>query len=198
MEKAKQSNIFGILIGSLSLHNLNKIIEEIKATLSLNKKKYYTFLLGKITEEKLSNFTEYIDCFVLVACPFNGGYNNKALYKPIVSPLDIKIAFDKNFEWNSSYTFDASFIKNSLSDSEASKELQEEEKKAVAEMEKKCESLQVKDTQEALVPVFSVYTLENYDKRKFKGLNNNNEEKVEPQKAVKGKRGIPIRYENLK
>ena len=64
-------------------------------------------LLGKITTDKLSNFVEFIDCFILLACPNNTFTDMKALMKPIVSPMDVKIAFEQ-LEWNLSYTFDSS------------------------------------------------------------------------------------------
>ena len=191
IEKAKQSNVFGILIGSLSLPNLNSAIADIKHTLSSKDKKCYTFLLGKITEEKLANFVEYIDCFILIACPFNEGYSKKSFMRPIVSPLDIKMAFDENFKWNAEYSFDVNYLS-------INKEIKEEDKerKLIKEMEEKCQSLQIKDINEALVPVFSETTLVNYDKRKFKGLDDQPKEEA-PKKIIKGKRGIPIKYENI-
>ena len=110
IEKAKDSDVFGIVVGTLSLKGVDKIIEEVKDTLKKNNKKTYTFLLGKITLEKLSNFVDYIDCFILIACPFSPFYDFKALMKPLVSPLDIKLAFDSSFVWDSTYTFDSSKI----------------------------------------------------------------------------------------
>lgn len=110
IEKAKESEVFGILVGTLSIDGLNNIIEDIKNTLKANNKKFYTFLLGKITLEKLSNFVDYIDCFVLIACPFNNFYDFKTLYKPLVSTLDVKIAFDPNYEWDMKYSFDVKYI----------------------------------------------------------------------------------------
>ena len=110
IQKAKESDVFGLIVGSLSLDGLNDIIDDLKRTLKLSNKKYYTFLLGKITLEKLSNFVEYIDCFVLIACPFSSFYDFKTLMKPLVSPLDIKLAFDSTYSWNMSYSFDIKAI----------------------------------------------------------------------------------------
>jgi len=110
IEKVKDSEVFGIVIGSLSIQNLNKLIDKIKITLKSQNKKFYQMLLGKITDEKLANFVEYIDCFILIACPFSDFYNNKALMKPLVSPLDIKIAFDPNYSWDMIYSYDINYI----------------------------------------------------------------------------------------
>lgn len=120
IQKAKESNVFGIIVGGLSIYGLNQILDELKYTLKTNQKKCYTFLLGKITLEKLSNFVDYIDCFILIACPFSDFYEFKTLYKPMVSPLDIKIAFDSNYKWEMIYSFDANYIleKNSKNISE--------------------------------------------------------------------------------
>lgn len=114
IEQVKESEVFGIVIGSLSIKNLNPLLEDIKSTLKLNNKQYYQFLLGKITDEKLANFVEYIDCFILIACPFSEFYDRKALMKPLVSPLDVKIAFDPNYTWDMSYSFDINCIINKI------------------------------------------------------------------------------------
>ena len=45
IEKAKESEVFGILVGSLSIDGLNEIIEEVKLTLRSKNKKFYTWLL---------------------------------------------------------------------------------------------------------------------------------------------------------
>jgi len=132
IEQVKESEVFGIIVGSLSMKNLNSLLEELKTTLKLQNKKYYQLLLGKITDEKLANFVEYIDCFVLIACPFSDFYNKKALMKPLVSPLDIKIAFDPNYSWDMTYSFDINYIvkeKKSLKlDLNNGKSIQEENK----------------------------------------------------------------------
>jgi diphthamide biosynthesis protein 2 len=110
IEKVKESETFGIIVGSLSIENLNDLLDEVKNTLKLKGKKYYQLLLGKITEEKLANFIEYIDCFVLIACPFSDFYNNKSNGIPLVNSLDIKIAFDPKYEWDMSYSFSIDYI----------------------------------------------------------------------------------------
>jgi len=112
IEKVKESETFGIIVGSLSIENLNDLLEEVKNTLKLKEKKYYQLLLGKITEEKLANFVEYIDCFVLIACPFSDFYNNKSNGIPLVNSLDVKIAFDPKYEWEMTYSFSIDYILN--------------------------------------------------------------------------------------
>ena len=200
IEKAKECNTFAILIGSLSIPNLNKIIDLIKSLLEYQEKKVYTLLLGKITEEKLANFTEYIDSFILIGCPFNNGYNSKAIDKPIITPLDVKFAFDENYSWDGFYSFNIDYIiinekeiKDKLNDIKIQKE------KELNDINKNIMSLQKIETNQALAPIFSLDVLEKYEIRKFKGLKikSDDPEFNEIKKASKGKKGIPIKYENI-
>ena len=201
IEKVKSCNTFGVLIGSLSYPNLNRIIDLIKSLLEFQEKKVYTLLLGKITEEKLSNFTEYIDAFVLIGCPFNPGYNKKIVDKPIVTPLDIKYAFDENYSWDGFYSFDVDYIL--INDQEIKEKLNNikiQKEKEIENINKNITSLQKIEMNQALAPIFSLDILEKYETRRFKGLeinNNDDPEFNEIKKATKGKRGIPIKYEPL-
>ena len=199
ISKCKSCNVFGILIGALALYDVNDVINEVKRTLEANGKKCYVFLLGKITEEKLANFVMFIDCFVLVACPFNSGYSNKALMKPIVSPLDIKIAFDPTYKWDSIYSFDTQFILTKHTDSNSGNV---NDTKALNECANTNNtSIQAKNTNEELIPIFSAFTLDKFDQLKYKGLDiassgSDNDAGAIPS-IKKGKRGIPIKYEKL-
>jgi hypothetical protein len=167
----------------------------------MNKKKYYTFLLGKITPEKLSNFVDFIDCFILIACPFSDFYNFKTLMKPLVSALDVEIAYnEKYFKWDMSYTFDPKYILkyNKI-------EYNNDGERNILKLESPTEenaikftSLSLKESEknQALANIFSVKTLENFDKRKFKGLDINLAKK-EVEKIRLGKTGIPLKYEDI-
>ena len=205
IEKAKECSTFGILIGSLSIPNLNRMIDLIKSLLQSQERKVYTLLLGKITDEKLANFTEYIDAFVLIGCPFNQGYNSKAIDKPIMNPLDVKYAFDENYSWDGFYSFDVDYIL--INDNEIKEQLENikiQKEKEIEQIQNKInkenlESIQKIETNQALAPIFSLDIIEKYETRKFKGLqiNNDDPEINEIRKVVKGKRGIPIKYEKI-
>lgn len=206
IEKAKECSTFGILIGSLSIPNLNRMINLIKSLLQSQERKVYTLLLGKITDEKLGNFIEYIDAFVLIGCPFNQGYNSKAIDRPIMSPLDIKYAFDDNYSWDGFYSFDVDYIL--INDEEIKEQLENIKIQKEKEIEKiqikinkeNLESIQKIETNQALAPIFSLDIIEKYEQRRFKGLevNSDDPEINEIRKVIKGKRGIPIKYEKLK
>lgn len=197
IQKAKESEVFGIIVGSLSISGLNEILEKVKLSIRSKNKKYYTFLLGKITLEKLSNFIEYIDCFVLIACPFSDFYEFRTLMKPMVSSLDIELALNENnFKWDMSYTFDPNYI---ISKSNQHTQNVKDDNGETNEIMSNFTGLKLNDKEKnaALANIFSIKTLENYDKRLYKGLNVN-EIKGEVQKFKLGKSGIPLKYEDLK
>ena len=207
ISKCKSCNVFGILIGALALYDVNDVINEVKRTLESNNKKCYVFLLGKITEEKLANFVMFIDCFVLIACPFNSGYTNKALMKPIVSPLDIKIAFDPTYKWDSIYSFDIQFIlpQHDTNNNNDGLTTFNECTTTTTTTNTTNTSIQTKSTNEELIPIFSAFTLDKFDQLKYKGLeitssntddNDNTTAETIPT-IKKGKRGIPIKYEKI-
>jgi diphthamide biosynthesis enzyme Dph1/Dph2-like protein len=198
IQKAKESEIFGIIVGSLSIGNLNQILDELKKTISKNNKKFYTFLLGKITLEKLSNFVEFIDCFVLLACPFSDFYNFKTLMKPMVSPLDVEMALNEEvFKWDMSYTFDPSFIINKTGKIENQKE-NEQNEESFEKINSNFTGLKLSEDEKnrQLAKIFSVKTIQNYEKRVYKGLNLQ-EIKGTVEKFKIGKTGIPLKYEDI-
>ena len=205
IEKAKECSTFGILIGSLSIPNLKKIIDLIKSLLQSQERKVYTLLLGKITDEKLANFTEYIDAFVLIGCPFNKGYNSKAIDKPIMSALDVKYAFDENYSWDGFYSFDIDYIL--INDKEIKEQLDNiniQKEKEIEKIQSKIskeniDSIQKIESNQALAPIFSLDIIEKYETRRFKGLqvNSDDPEVNEIRKVIKGKKGIPIKYEKI-
>jgi diphthamide biosynthesis protein 2 len=178
IQKAKESEIFGIIVGSLSISGLNQILDELKNTFKKNNKKFYTFLLGKITLEKLANFVDFIDCFVLLACPFSDFYDFKTLMKPMVSPLDVEMALNEEvFKWDMSYTFDPSYIifKSGDNKSEKISDVENFQNEKISD-EKKLNSnftglkLSEEEKNQQLANIFSVKTIQNYEKRVYKGL----------------------------
>jgi diphthamide biosynthesis protein 2 len=105
IEKAKDSNTFGILVGTLSVSRYMDIINHLRSIIKNAGKKSYTFLIGKINVPKLANFME-IDMFVIVACPENSLIDSKDFFKPIVTPFELEIALVKGKEWSNQYTTD--------------------------------------------------------------------------------------------
>lgn len=102
VEKAKDARIVGIVAGTLGVVNYLNIINRLKDMIKRAGKKSYTFVVGKLNVPKLANFME-IDVFVLVACPDNSLLDSSEFYKPVVTPFEMELACNSNFEWDGSY-----------------------------------------------------------------------------------------------
>ncbi|CAH0548955.1 unnamed protein product [Brassicogethes aeneus] len=116
MEKIKDSNTVGIVVGTLAVKNYLKVIERIKRLLNMCGKKYYLISVGKPTVAKLANFPE-VDLYVIITCAMNEIYESRDYYKPIVTPYDVEVALNVNSK-NLNFTYDYnSFINDSDLDS---------------------------------------------------------------------------------
>ena len=105
IEKAKDADIIGIVVGTLAVANYMNILSYLKKMIKDAGKKYYTFVMGKLNIPKLANFAE-IDIFVLVACPENSLLDSKDFFRPIVTPFELEIALVRGKEWSSQYSAD--------------------------------------------------------------------------------------------
>jgi diphthamide synthase subunit DPH2 len=91
--------IFGIIISNLAVYN--KIAAGLKGLLQKFNKIYYPIYLGKITPLKLGNFNE-IDMFVMVSCSNTPLPDNKTLYKPVITPFELEVGLNGN--WQGKYS----------------------------------------------------------------------------------------------
>lgn len=105
VEKAKDANIIGIVVGTLGVADYLKVIERLKMLIKKAGKKSYTFVVGKLNVPKLANFLE-VDVFVLVACPENTLLDSSEFYKPVVSIYEMEMACNSNREWTGDYHTD--------------------------------------------------------------------------------------------
>lgn len=105
IEKAKDADIIGIIVGTLAVSNYMTILSYLKKMIKGCGKKYYTFVMGKLNIPKLANFAE-IDMFVLVACPENSLLDSKDFFRPIVTPFELEIALVRGKEWSTQYSAD--------------------------------------------------------------------------------------------
>ncbi|CAK6951984.1 -(3-amino-3-carboxypropyl)histidine synthase subunit 2 [Scomber scombrus] len=105
IERAKDANVVGILVGTLGVAEYLSIIQQLKETIRRAGKKSYMFAMGKINVAKLANFLE-IDIFVLIACPENSLLDSSEFYRPVVTPFEMEIACNKNREWSEEYVTD--------------------------------------------------------------------------------------------
>ncbi|CAO3599241.1 unnamed protein product [Absidia cylindrospora] len=107
VQKAKDANTIGIVVGTLGVASYMNIIEHLKKVITLSGRKWYMFVMGKLNVAKMANFME-IDCYVLVACPENSLIDSKEFYRPIVTPFELEIALVKSKEWTGDYVLDFS------------------------------------------------------------------------------------------
>jgi len=105
VEKARDSRIVGILMGTLGMSRYLDVIERLKSVARHAGKKTYTIVVGRLNPSKLANFPE-IDVFVFVACPDNSLLDSKEFYRPIITPFEFELACVENRQWTGEYITD--------------------------------------------------------------------------------------------
>ncbi|KDR72825.1 hypothetical protein GALMADRAFT_73379 [Galerina marginata CBS 339.88] len=105
VQKARDADVFGILVGTLGVASYLPLISYIRRLLRRKQKKSYTISVGKLNPAKLANFLE-IECFVLVACPENSLIEDKEFLRPIVTPYELEVAMQAEQTWTGQYVLD--------------------------------------------------------------------------------------------
>ncbi|KAJ7380295.1 Diphthamide biosynthesis protein 2 [Desmophyllum pertusum] len=123
IQRAKDAQVVGIVVGTLGVADYLKVIERMKQVIKLAGKKSYLFVMGKLNVAKMANFME-VDVFVLVACPENTLIDSQEFYKPIVTPFEMELACLRTREWTGDYITD---FRDLLPGASASVELDVEE-----------------------------------------------------------------------
>lgn len=119
VEKARQANIMGILVGTLGAAGYGNALRTLRQAAQKAGKKTYTLLMGKPSPAKLANFPE-IDVFVLVADPQGQILDSKDYLAPIITPHEAMLAFTPDAEWvESEYRLDFDHIASSQGANEA-------------------------------------------------------------------------------
>ncbi|KAM6953299.1 2-(3-amino-3-carboxypropyl)histidine synthase subunit 2 [Aplochiton taeniatus] len=105
IERAKDASVVGILVGTLGVAEYLTIILQLKDVIHTAGKKSYMFAMGKLNAAKLANFLE-VDIYVLIACPENSLLDSSDFYKPVVTPFEMEVACNKNRIWSEDYITD--------------------------------------------------------------------------------------------
>ncbi|KAF7290668.1 2-(3-amino-3-carboxypropyl)histidine synthase subunit 2 [Mycena indigotica] len=105
VQKARDADVFAILVGTLGVASYLPLIKHLRAILSRAHKKSYTISVGKLNPAKLANFME-VECFVLVACPENSIVEAKEFLRPIITPFELEIALQSEQSWTGKYVLD--------------------------------------------------------------------------------------------
>ncbi|XP_024521771.1 2-(3-amino-3-carboxypropyl)histidine synthase subunit 2 [Selaginella moellendorffii] len=105
IERAKDANIVGIVVGTLGVAGYKQAIQNVKQMVKSAGKKSYTLAVGKPNPAKLANFPE-CDVFVLIACPQTALVDNKEFFAPLLTTFEAQLAFVRGKQWTGSYSLD--------------------------------------------------------------------------------------------
>lgn len=105
VEKAKDANIVGILVGTLGVAGYLNIIEQMKNLIKAAGKKSYTLVMGRPNSTKLANFPE-CEVFVYVSCAQTALLDSKEFLAPVITPFEAVLAFSRGREWTGEYLLD--------------------------------------------------------------------------------------------
>ena len=103
VEKAKDVSIVGIIVGTLSIAGFIDTLNRLRRIIEEAGKKSYTFVMGRVTPEKLANYPE-IGVFVLVSCPQIALIDSRDYYAPIITPFEAMLAFVPGQDWTGKYS----------------------------------------------------------------------------------------------
>ncbi|KAF9601306.1 hypothetical protein IFM89_018734 [Coptis chinensis] len=105
VEKAKDSNIIGILVGTLGVAGYRRMIHQMKELITQAGKKAYTLVMGKPNPAKLANFPE-CDIFIYVSCAQTALFDSKEFLAPVITPFEATLAFNRGSQWMGSYVLE--------------------------------------------------------------------------------------------
>ncbi|XP_068650156.1 uncharacterized protein [Aristolochia californica] len=215
VEKAKDANIVGILVGTLGVAGYLHMIHQMKELIQAAGKKAYMLVMGRPNPAKLANFPE-CDVFVYVSCAQTALLDSKEFMAPVITPFEATIAFSGGSLWMGAYKMEFQDLLSSASqqivdreearysfleggyveDLELSAEKVEEEERGLvlAEMTKK--ALKVDDKHPSdLVKRTAKSGAEYFASRSYHGLDMHSEQPL-PYGYVTGRTGRALGYED--
>ncbi|KAH9310654.1 hypothetical protein KI387_025689, partial [Taxus chinensis] len=105
VERAKDADIVGIVVGTLGIAGYQEAIRQLKKLIKEAGKKSYTFVMGRPNPAKLANFPE-CNIFVYVACAQTALLDSKEFLAPLITPFEAVLAFRRGSQWTGSYFLD--------------------------------------------------------------------------------------------
>lgn len=96
IEKCKDAQTLGIVVGTLAAHGYLELVKHLQALARHRNIRTYLISVGKVNPAKLANFME-IDCFVLIGCAENNLFTSRDFYKPLLSVFEVEMAL--NVAW---------------------------------------------------------------------------------------------------
>ncbi|XP_019093205.1 PREDICTED: diphthamide biosynthesis protein 2-like [Camelina sativa] len=113
VEKAKDANIVGILVGTLGVAGYLHMIHHMQALISAAGKKSYFLAMGRPNPAKLANFPE-CDVFIYISCAQTALLDSKEFMSPVMTPLEANLAFSRGSEWTGAYLMQFQDVINSV------------------------------------------------------------------------------------
>lgn len=205
IEKCKDSQTLGLIVGTLTAEGYLDVIDRIKMMAKARGIKTQIISVGRINPAKLANFLE-IDCFVLIGCPFNNLYNSRDFFKPIVSVFEAEMAFNPawHMKYPDNYVLD---FKDVLPNGKQFLEFKPEDVQGSDVSLVGGKIRNIEDNQNghceignSLMEIKNMALMEQknglqFEDRSWKGLEQALGQ-TEPAKIVMGRSGIPMKYEN--
>ncbi|XP_062174033.1 uncharacterized protein LOC133879473 [Alnus glutinosa] len=105
VEKAKDANIVGILVGTLCVAGYQHMIHQMKELITGSGKKAYTFVMGRPNPAKLANFPE-CNVFIYVSCAQTALLDSKEYLAPVITPFEAMLAFNRGSQWTGAYVME--------------------------------------------------------------------------------------------
>ncbi|WJX16458.1 hypothetical protein P8452_06479 [Trifolium repens] len=213
VERAKDANIVGILVGTLGVAGYLHIINQMMELITAAGKKAYTLVMGKPNPAKLANFPE-CDVFLYVSCAQTALLDSKEYLAPVITPFEATIAFNRGSQWTGAYVMGFgdlinlpqvqagnqeearfSFIRGGYVEDFENQENVEEEREDLALANTTEKALQLRDNCNTLIKGDAKSGAEFFANRTYQGLNMP-EENTTPQPFVIGRRGRAAVYED--
>ena len=105
IEKARESNVIGIVAGTLGVAGYLAAIASLRALIKRSGRKSYTVVAGKPNPQKLANFPE-IETFVLVSCEHAALVDGRDYLQPVITPWEAQVAFTHGAHWDGEVRLD--------------------------------------------------------------------------------------------
>ncbi|KAF7814369.1 2-(3-amino-3-carboxypropyl)histidine synthase subunit 2 isoform X1 [Senna tora] len=216
VERAKDANIIGILVGTLGVAGYLHIIHQMKELITGAGKKAYTMVMGKPNPAKLANFPE-CDVFVYVSCAQTALLDSKEYLAPVITPFEATIAFSRGSQWTGAYVMEFrnlidlpqvevgnqegearfSFLRGGYVEDADNQENGKEETEALALVNATEKALQLRDNCNSLIKGDARSGAEFFATRSYQGLNMDSQNSS-PELYFVGRKGRASEYEDEK
>ncbi|KAK4267541.1 hypothetical protein QN277_024310 [Acacia crassicarpa] len=215
VERAKDANIIGILVGTLGVAGYLHMIHQMKELITGAGKKAYTLVMGRPNPAKLANFPE-CDVFIYVSCAQTALLDSKEYLAPVITPFEATIAFSRGRQWTGSYVTEFqdlmdlpqveagnqeearfSFLQGGYVEDNDNHENAKEDREALALVNATEKALQLRDNHGSLIKRDAKSGPEFFATRSYQGLNIDDENAV-PEPYLIGRKGRAAGYEDEK